>query len=470
MRDMGAQQGHSMGRGLKNDGSRQPDAAAGPRPPSRRLVLAVCIFLLAAVAAVFGQTLRHGFVNYDDDEYVYENRHIYPGLTTKGIAWVFSHEHTANWHPLTGISHMLDCQIYGLNKVGGHHLTSVVLHAATAIFLFLALLRMTGRLWPCAFVAAVFAIHPLRAESVAWISERKDVLSGLFFMLTLWAYAGYVRKPFSRLRYLAVAVCFALGLMAKPMLVTLPFVLLLLDYWPLGRFQAAGMGNAGGRRRVAVRLVVEKIPLLVLVIGSCVATLWAQQKAIKAAAGYAMINRILNGLVSYVAYVVQMCWPAGLAPFYPLRSDDALLAVEAMAALVALAGISLATLLWRRRYPYLPVGWFWYLGMLVPVIGVVQVGGQAMADRYTYLPQIGIYLLIAWAACDLTCSWAYRRWVCGAAATVVLAALATRACGADVVLARQPDFVEPCAGVHRAEFRPLLQPRRGRVRAGGRQP
>ena len=467
---MGAQQGHSMGRGPKNDGSQQPGAAAGPLRHSRLLVWAVCGFLLVAVAGVFGQTLGYGFVNYDDDEYVYENRHIYPGLTTKGIVWVFTHEHTANWHPLTGMSHMLDCEIYGLNKVWGHHLTSVALHAAAAILLFLVLLRMTGRLWPRAFVAAVFAIHPLRAESVAWISERKDVLSGLFFMLTLWAYAGYVRKPFSRLRYLGVAVFFTLGLMAKPMLVTLPFVLLLLDYWPLGRFQAAGPGTAAGdRRRVAVRLVVEKLPLLVLVIGSCVATLWAQQKAIKAAAGYALINRLSNGLVSYVAYLFQMCWPAGLAPFYPIRSDDAMVATEAMAALLAIAGISLATLLWRRRYPYLPVGWFWYLGMLVPVMGVVQVGGQAMADRYTYLPQIGIYLLIAWGACDLTSSWAYRRWVCGAAATVVLAALAVRACQ-QTSSWRDSLTLWNRAGVHRAEFPPLLQPRRGRVHAGGRQP
>ena len=222
------------------------------------------------------------------------------------------------------MSHMLDCQIYGLNKVWGHHLTSVRAARRDGDS---PLSRVVADDRPAvarAFVAAVFAIHPLRAESVAWVSERKDVLSGLFFMLTLWAYAGYVRKPFSRLRYLGVAVFFALGLMAKPMLVTLPFVLLLLDYWPLGRFRAAGPGTAAGdRRRVAVRLVVEKLPLLVLVIGSCVATLWAQQKAIKAAAGNPLIYRLSNGLVSYVAYLFQMCWPAGLAPFYPIRSDSA---------------------------------------------------------------------------------------------------------------------------------------------------
>ncbi len=263
---------------------------------------------------------------------------------------------------------------------------------------------------------------------------------------------------------------FALGLMAKPMLVTLPFVLLLLDYWPLGRFQGAGLGSgAGGRRRVAVRLVVEKIPLLALTIGSCVATLWAQRKAIKLAAGCPAITRMSNGLVSYAAYLIQMCWPVGLAPFYPIRPDDALLAEEALAALVAIAGISVATLLWRRRYPYLPVGWFWYVGMLVPVIGVVQVGGQAMADRYTYLPQIGIYLLIAWGACDLTASWAYRRWVCGVAATVVLAALAACACRQTSYWRDSRALVGPCGGVHMAEFRRLFQPRRGRVHGVARQ-
>jgi tetratricopeptide (TPR) repeat protein len=391
-------------------------------------VLEVCGFLLVAVAAVFGQTLWHDFVNYDDDQYVYENSHINHGLTPEGIGWVFTHEHMANWHPLTGISHMLDCQLYGLKWVWGHHLSNVVLHAATVILLFLVLLRMTGRLWPSAFVAAVFAVHPLRAESVAWISERKDVLSGLFFMLTLWAYAGYVRKPFSLLRYLGVAVFFALGLMAKPMLVTLPFVLLLLDYWPLGRFEASSSTAGGGGRRVAVRLIVEKLPLVALAVGSCLATVWAQGAAIRAAAGFPLAARLLNATVSYAAYLVQMCWPVGLAPFYPFRPYNAALIGGAAAATLALAGISAAALVWRRRLPYLPVGWLWYLGMLVPVIGLVQVGGQAMADRYTYLPQIGIYLLLAWGACDLTSSWPLRRWVCGAAATAVLAALTVCGC------------------------------------------
>ena len=197
-------------------------------------IAAVCGFLLLAVALVFGQTVRHEFVNYDDNKYVYENPQVAQGLSARGIVWAFTAVHFNNWHPLTSLSHMLDCQFYGLHA-GGHHLTSVLLHAIVAILLFLVLLRMTGDFWPSAFVAAVFAIHPLRAESVAWVAERKDVLSGLFFMLTLWAYVGYARRPFSLGRYLTVVLLFALGLMAKPMLVTLPFVLLLLDYWPLGR-------------------------------------------------------------------------------------------------------------------------------------------------------------------------------------------------------------------------------------------
>ncbi len=415
--------------GLPKGAAGAAAARLGPPPPRRGLVLAVCAGLLVAVAVVFGQTLQHGFVNFDDKAYVSENPMVYGGLTARGIAWAFTHSHGSNWHPLSSMSHMLDCELYGLEKPWGHHLTSVVLHAATAILLFLVLLRMTGGLWPSAFVAVVFAIHPLRAESVAWISERKDVLSGLFFMLTLWAYVGYVRKPFSRLRYLGVAAFFALGLMAKPMLVTLPFVLLLLDYWPLGRFQGAGLGGgAGGRRWVAVRLVVEKIPLAALAIGSCVATVWAQGTVIIPVAAAPLSLRIMNALDSYVAYIGQTCCPVGLAAFYPFPLVDATLPWKAAAAAVVLGGISAAALAWRRACPYLAVGWLWYLGMLVPVIGLVQVGGQAMADRYTYLPQIGLLLAVAWGVADFVRSRPGFRRVAAVAAALAVTVLAACAC------------------------------------------
>jgi protein O-mannosyl-transferase len=243
----------------------------------RWMVMGVCAFLAAITWIVFGQTLGHGFVNFDDDAYVYENPEVARGLTLKGIVWAFTHVHSSNWHPLTWISHMLDCQFYGLNP-GGHHLTNVLLHTATVILLFLVLRRMTGFLWRSAFVAAVFAIHPLHVESVAWVSERKDVLSGLFFMLTIGAYVRYARRPWSPVRYGLVVLLFALGLMCKPMLVTLPFVLLLLDYWPL-KLTATGAGGPS-RFRIPRRLILDKLPLLGLAIGSCVVTLFAQTGAI----------------------------------------------------------------------------------------------------------------------------------------------------------------------------------------------
>ena len=360
---------------------------------------------------VFGQTLHHEFVNLDDEDYVYENPTVSRGLTSYGITWAFTHTYASNWHPLTWISHMLDCQLYGLNP-GGHHLTSVLLHAATAILLFLVLRQMTGALWASAFVAAVFAIHPLRVESVAWVSERKDVLSGLFFMLTLAAYVRYARGTFSPGRYLMVVLCFAMGLMAKPMLVTLPFVLLLLDYWPLGRML-----------RTALRpLVVEKIPLLVLSIASCAVTIPAQGEAVAPISRVPIALRLGNAAISYVAYLGQMVFPIRLAPVYPLFADE-LTTWKIGLALVFLAGVSTAAILLRRNRPYLLVGWLWYVGMLAPVIGLVQVGNQARADRYTYLPQIGVYLLVAWAARDALYSRRRGPLILGVASLSVIAAL-----------------------------------------------
>jgi tetratricopeptide (TPR) repeat protein len=383
-------------------------------------VAAVCGFLLLAVALVFGQTVGYEFVNYDDNSYVYENPEVAHGLTGRGIAWAFTAVHFNNWHPLTTLSHMLDCQLYGLHA-GGHHLTSVLLHASVAILLFLVLLRITGDLWPSAFVAAVFAIHPLRAESVAWVAERKDVLSGLFFMVTLWAYAGYARRPFSLGRYLTVVLSFALGLMAKPMLVTLPFVLLLLDYWPLGRI---GLPAAGISRRV----VVEKLPLLALTAASCVATVIAQSTGVIAIAVDPLPSRVANALVSYMAYIRDLFYPMGLAVLYPYP-EGGLPIWKVAASSLAMAGISTAAVVWRRRFPYLFVGWFWYLGMLVPVIGLVRVGLHSMADRYTYLPQIGLCIAVTWGVAQLAVTWRYRLRVYGmvsALAVLVLMGFAWR--------------------------------------------
>ncbi len=405
----------------------------------------VCILLAAVVWIIFGQALRHEFVNYDDDNYVYENPRITQGLSLRGMEWAFTHVHAANWHPLTTISHMLDCQLYGLQP-WGHHLTNILLQAAAAILLFLALRKLTGSLWPSAFVAAVFAIHPLRVESVAWIAERKDVLSGVFFMLTLWAYARYAQsdRP-SRGRYLTVVVLFALGLMCKPTLVTLPFVLLLLDYWPLGRMQRAKgdeQRHQAQRSRVTsafqpfsvsafetwsvVRgLVVEKIPLFVLSAASCVATIVAQKQVLEEITNLTFAERIGNAIVSYAAYLGQTIYPAHLAILYPYPEGNLKIAAVILSLLLLLV-LSAIFFLWRRKYPFLLVGWLWYLGMLVPMIGLIQVGAQTRADRYTYLPQIGLCILVTWGAIELFSRWRRGREILAAAALLIIIALATR--------------------------------------------
>jgi protein O-mannosyl-transferase len=385
----------------------------------RRVIVCVSILLAALTWIVFGQTLRYDFVTYDDSSYVYHNTKITGGLNIASISWAFTHIHAINWHPLTTITHMLDCQLYGL-RAGGHHFSNVLLHTIGVVLLFIVLQRMTGALWRSAFVAAVFAIHPLHVESVAWVSERKDVLSGVFFMLTLLAYDHYARAP-SIWRYLTVAFVFGLGLMSKPMLVTLPFVLLLLDYWPLGRIRN---GRSAARRQL-LRLVFEKILLMELSAVSSVVTFLAQRVAVGSVVEQSpILSRISNDSASYVFYVWQMFWPANLKVTYYHLANLPLW--EGIPAATILVGITIAATILRKNAPYLITGWLWYLGMLVPVTGLA-LGGPAHADRYTYLPQIGLYIAGTWAVVDLAASWRRQRIVLGTAALLVIGVLSWRA-------------------------------------------
>ena len=369
--------------------------------------------LVAAVWLVFGQTRQYGFVNYDDDVYVYRNPVVARGLTRDGVAWAFAGGHADNWHPLTWLSHMLDAQLFGLAPAG-HHVTSVLLHALAAALLFLVLHAMTGTFWRSAFVAAAFAVHPLRAESVAWVSERKDVLSAVFCMLVLAAYLRYTRRPASLARYLVVAVLLALGLLAKPMLVTLPVVLLLLDYWPLGRFASVPVR----------RLLLEKAPLLALAAVSSLMTVRAQHLAIQPLEQFSLPHRLANAAVACVTYLGALLAPRGLAAFYPHESHAP--AVVALA-LVLLALLTVIAVLLRRERPYVFVGWLWYLVMLAPVSGILQVGAQARADRFTYLPQIGLLVVLAWGVAELCGASRPRRVAASAVAAAWLVLIGVRA-------------------------------------------
>src|SRR5438270_7625685 len=403
---------------------RRAQSTGRPKISRRWLRLGICISLAVLTWVVFGQLLQYDFINYDDPRYVYENTNITNGLTIGGIAWAFTHIHSMNWHPLTTISHMLDCQLYGL-KPGAHHFTNVWLHSIVAILLLLVLQRMTGgpsgsgSIWWSAFVAAVFAIHPLRVESVAWRAERKDVLSGVFFMLTLLTYFRYVRVR-SIGHYLTVLFMFALGLMCKPMLVTLPFVLLVLDYWPLGRIRGQKSDVSGHEN--LVMLVVEKIPLVGLSAISSVVTFLAQRGAVGWTEQLPVLARINNAVVTYAAYMWQMLWPVKLAVFYP-HPESRLPLWEIILCLLLLIGITAAAVVLRKSRPYFITGWLWYLGMLVPVIGLVQVGWQGRADRYTYLPQIGLYILLTWAVADLTARWTRQREILSVSTAIVIGVL-----------------------------------------------
>lgn len=347
--------------------------------------------LVAAVWFVFGQTYTHGFLNYDDGEYVYQNPQVLAGVTWPGVLWAFTHTYAANWHPLTWLSHMLDVQLFGLNA-GAHHLTNVLLHSLTAVLLLHTLSKLTGNLWRSAFVAAVFALHPLRVESVAWIAERKDLLSGLFFVLTIASYHRYVRS-LSLGSYCVALLLYLLGLLSKPMLVTLPLVLLLLDYWPLHRFAFLP----------SRKLLLEKLPFVALSAASVAVTLFAQTSALRSFTSISFSQRVANAVIAVATYLDQLFWPAKLVPMYPLDLGK----LNALRVLISLAVILAITVLvlWQRQRRYLITGWLWYLIMLLPVIGLVQVGNQAHADRYTYLPLIGPVMALTWGVSDLAASW-----------------------------------------------------------------
>jgi len=355
-----------------------------------------------------GRVCFNDYVNYDDPDYVTANTHVVSGLSRETVRWAWTTFHAHNWHPLTWLSLALDCQLFGSKPWGGH-LTNLLLHTSNAVLLFWALNRMTGALWPSAVVATLFALHPLHVESVAWISERKDVLSTFFFMLGLWLYAGYAQRP-GWLRYSFILAVLALGLMAKPMLVTFPFVLLLLDYWPLRRwsFERPWDIDQGNSRRFAQasfsHLVLEKVPLLSLAVVSGVITLLAQGQAVIEWDYLPFSARVANALVAYVQYLGMAMWPAGLAVFYP-HPLDGFTAGKVIVCGLVIVLISAGVCAQARSRPYLIVGWLWYLGTLVPVIGLVQVGNQALADRFTYVPLIGLCLMIAWGMADVVQRW-----------------------------------------------------------------
>lgn len=383
----------------------------------RRTILTSSALLLLTLAA-YWQVKDHDFVPYDDDKYITDNVYVQQGLTAESIQWAFTSGYASNWHPLTWLSHMLDYERFGLNPTG-HHLNNLFFHLLNTLLLFLLLNRMTGRFWQSAFVAALFALHPLHVESVAWAAERKDLLSALFWILTMWAYVAYVRKP-SRLQYLVVLIVFALGLMAKPMLVTLPFVLLLLDYWPLDRVR-----DVLQEKTKVGQLIKEKIPLLVLAAASSVITYFVQQAGggMSMAESTAMSVRVANAVDSYFGYILKMFWPANLAVFYP-HLGEMLSAWRIIGVAVALLAVTVLVFKLSNRYRYLTVGWLWYLGTLVPVIGIVQVGAQAMADRYTYIPLIGLFFMTVWGMVDLTAHWRTRKLALGGVGTAVVGVLA----------------------------------------------
>lgn len=382
-----------------------------PEPVKKSFVILAYLVLTLVTLLVFWRLRNFGFIGYDDNKYVYENPHVLTGLTEDSVTWAFTTTSAANWHPLTWLSLMLDCQLFGADP-GRIHLMNLIFHLANTLLLFAVLRKMTGALWPSAFVATAFAIHPMHVESVAWIAERKDVLSTLFLLLTLAAYIGYVRRP-SFLRYIVVFVTFALGLMAKPMLVTLPFLLLLLDYWPLRRISISKR-----------RLILEKIPLFALSAISSGIT-FLVQRASGAVSDFNLLplqSRIANAFLSYTKYIGKMFWPQKLSVFYPFHPVT-ILSWQVLLSILLLIVVSVLVVWFGRKQKYLLTGWFWFLGTLLPVIGLVQVGGQALADRYTYVPYIGLFIILAWGLPDLLSRLPQRKIALGLSMVIALTAL-----------------------------------------------
>ena len=369
----------------------------------------ISLFLAISVVAVYYPVVSFDFVNLDDNVYVTGNRHVQYGLSLKNIIWAFTSTSASNWHPISWLSHLLDVELFGLDA-GMHHFVNLLFHILNALLLFHILRQMTGDLWPSCFAAVIFALHPLQVESVVWISERKNVLSTFFWMMTLWAYIRYVDRS-STFHYWAALLFFSFGLMAKPMLVTMPFVLLLLDYWPLGRaFRLAGTSSANytpNRRKIEPRIIREKIPFFVLTTVSCIVTYLVQKSsgAVKTLDICPVVVRIENMLISYMEYLIKFIWPFPLAVFYPIPKEYPVFRIILAGSI--LAALSIFIYRTRRQRPYLAVGWLWFLGTLIPVIGIVQIGMQAMADRYAYVPMIGILIIIAWGIPNLLSRWRF---------------------------------------------------------------
>lgn len=365
----------------------------------KRTTIVVCVMLAVLTLAVFGQTLGHDFIRLDDDVYITLNKEILQyGLSRATIEWAFRTTYNANWHPLTWISYLVDVELFEFNP-WGYHLTNVLLHLANVLLVFLVLSRMTGAVWKSAFVSALFAIHPLHIESVAWVAERKDVLSTFFWLLAMWAYVRYVERT-TMWRQALLWGTFILGLLAKPMLVTFPFVLLLLDYWPMRRLRPDAEKKQD--RITAADLFWEKLPLFGFVVASCFVTFQAQKAsgAVGAMNSFPLVMRMGNALVSYIAYLVKTVVPTRLSVYYP-HMGPLIPKWQIIGSAILLVAITILVIRAGKKRPYLPVGWFWYVGTMIPVIGLVQVGAQAMADRYTYVPLIGIFIIAAWGIPDL---------------------------------------------------------------------
>ncbi len=383
----------------------------------------ICLALILVVAAIFWKVCRYDFIYNDDPIYVSQNPNIQAGITLKAVKWAFTTDYAGMYHPLTWLSHMLDWDIFG-NDAGGHHFTNLVFHIANTLLLFVVLAQMTHSLWQSAFVAALFALHPLHVESVAWVSERKDVLSTFFFLLTLWAYVRFVDRP-QIANYLLVVVFLACGLLSKPMVVTLPFVLLLLDYWPLDR---VGPKRKNTDKRYSLGyLFIEKIPLFAMIFILGIVTFIAQQRgqAVRPLEEYSFPVRLANAFISYLQYIYKMIWPAQLAFFYPHPRQDVSVVYTVVSFLFLLI-VTVFVVLFAKKHRYLVTGWFWYLGTLVPVIGLIQVGAQAMADRYSYNTLTGIFIIIAWGVPDLLAKWPRLKTALRVSSLVILAALAVQ--------------------------------------------